>query len=62
MPSPESLTTTTSADEPNQILTDLQSLLLETSIVSGKLVCGNCGFEYPVKDGIASFLLPGHMV
>ena len=59
-PSPEELT----ADdgEPSQTLRDLHTLLMETSIASGKLACGNCGHEYAVKEGIANFLLPSHMV
>ncbi|KAK4546111.1 hypothetical protein LTR36_002248 [Oleoguttula mirabilis] len=48
--------------EPTQTLKDLHTLLMETSIASGKLVCGNCEHEYAVKEGIANFLLPSHMV
>ncbi len=48
--------------EPSQMCKDLHVLLMETSIESGKLVCGNCGHEYAVKEGIANFLLPSHMV
>ncbi|KAK4615449.1 Multifunctional methyltransferase subunit trm112 [Fulvia fulva] len=48
--------------EPTQMLKDLHTLLMETSIASGKLACGNCGHEYAVKEGIANFLLPSHMV
>jgi len=44
------------------VLKDLHVLLMETSVASGKLVCGNCGHEYAVKEGIANFLLPSHMV
>jgi len=43
-------------------LKKLHTLLLETQIVSGKLVCGNCGHEYAVREGIANFLLPAHLV
>ncbi|KAF4120165.1 multifunctional methyltransferase subunit TRM112 [Geosmithia morbida] len=43
-------------------LKDLHHLLLETSVSEGKLVCGNCGHEYAVKEGIANFLLPSHLV
>ena len=43
-------------EEPTQTLKDLHSLLMETSIASGKLVCGNCGHEYAVKEGIVSFV------
>lgn len=48
--------------EPSQVLRDLHHVLLETTISSGKLVCGNCGHEYAVKEGIANFLLPSHLV
>lgn len=48
--------------EPTQTLKDLHTLLMETSIAQGKLACGNCGHEYAVKEGIANFLLPSHMV
>jgi multifunctional methyltransferase subunit TRM112 len=55
-PSPEML----EADE--KMLKELHGLLLETQIMEGKLVCGNCGHEYAVKEGIANFLLPNHLV
>ncbi|KAI9839629.1 MAG: hypothetical protein M1819_002255 [Sarea resinae] len=44
-----------------KLLHDLHTLLLETHIMSGKLVCGNCGHEYAIKEGIANFLLPNHL-
>ncbi|KAM4055941.1 hypothetical protein HRG_002866 [Hirsutella rhossiliensis] len=44
------------------MLRDMHHLLLETHIVVGKLECGNCGHEYAIKEGIANFLLPGHLV
>jgi multifunctional methyltransferase subunit TRM112 len=44
------------------MMSQLQTLLLETQISEGMLVCGNCGHEYRVKEGIANFLLPGHLV
>jgi len=40
----------------------LHTLLLETQITSGKLVCGNCGHEYKILEGIPNFLLPAHLV
>ncbi|GAB7349492.1 hypothetical protein MBLNU459_g0203t1 [Dothideomycetes sp. NU459] len=46
----------------SQTLKDLHALLMETTIANGKLVCGNCGHEYPIKEGIANFLLPSHLV
>lgn len=45
-----------------QVLKALHGLLLETEIVEGELVCGNCGFVYPVKEGVGNFLLPSHLV
>ncbi|KAL6709691.1 hypothetical protein ACN47E_001119 [Coniothyrium glycines] len=51
------------ADEtPSQTARDLHRVLLETCIQEGKLVCGSCGHEYAVKEGVANFLLPGHLV
>lgn len=44
-----------------QTLKDLHRLLLETQIVEGKLICGSCGHEYRIKEGIANFLLPSHL-
>ena len=29
--------------------------------MEGSLVCGNCGHEYSIKEGIANFLLPSHL-
>ncbi|KAL7625441.1 type I protein arginine N-methyltransferase Rmt1 [Parahypoxylon ruwenzoriense] len=43
-------------------LRDLHGLLMETQMVEGKLVCANCGHEYAVREGIANFLLPSHLV
>jgi multifunctional methyltransferase subunit TRM112 len=51
-----------SDEEEESILKKLHTLLLETSVQEGKLVCGNCGFEYPVKEGVGNFLLPAHLV
>ena len=48
--------------DPSQTLKDLHTLLMETSVASGKLACGSCEHEYAVKEGIANFLLPSHMV
>lgn len=43
------------------MLRDLHTLLLETDVREGKLVCGSCGHEYKIKEGIANFLLPSHL-
>ena len=40
---------------------DLHTLLLETEVREGKMVCANCGHEYRIKEGIANFLLPSHL-
>ena len=47
---------------PTQTAVDLHRVLLETTIANGKLICGACGHEYAIKEGIANFLLPSHMV
>lgn len=47
---------------PSQTAQDLHRILLETCIQEGKLVCGSCGHEYAVKEGVPNFLLPGHLV
>lgn len=60
MPEPEALVDEQGA--PTQTMKDLHALLMETGIESGKLTCGNCGHEYAVKEGIANFLLPSHLV
>ncbi|KAM0701229.1 hypothetical protein Q7P35_011590 [Cladosporium inversicolor] len=59
---PEPKVLITEDNEPTQTLKDLHTLLMETSVQSGKLVCGSCEHEYAVKEGIANFLLPSHMV
>ncbi|KAG9246143.1 hypothetical protein BJ878DRAFT_498204 [Calycina marina] len=48
------------ADE--KMTQELHTLLLETQISEGCLVCGNCGHAYAIKEGIANFLLPNHLV
>ena len=40
---------------------DLHTLLLETEVREGKMVCGNCRHEYKIKEGTANFLLPSHL-
>ncbi|KAL8954047.1 MAG: hypothetical protein Q9222_000104 [Ikaeria aurantiellina] len=49
------------AEAEQKVMRDLHRLLLETEVVEGKLVCGNCGHEYKIKEGIANFLLPNHL-
>ncbi|ORY16228.1 hypothetical protein BCR34DRAFT_597787 [Clohesyomyces aquaticus] len=62
---PESDTTGLNIEKlevPSQVARDLHRVLLETCIMSGGLVCGNCGHEYKVLEGVANFLLPAHLV
>ncbi|VUC37824.1 unnamed protein product [Clonostachys rosea] len=61
-PLPDQPPTAEELEADDKKLKDLHHLLLETSISEGKLVCGNCGHEYAVKEGIANFLLPSHLV
>ncbi|KAL9044179.1 MAG: hypothetical protein Q9214_002664 [Letrouitia sp. 1 TL-2023] len=65
---PESSSSSNAADcspaderEREKTLRDLHALLLETEVREGKMVCGNCGHEYRIKDGIPNFLLPNHL-
>lgn len=48
-------------EDEHRVLRDLHTLLLETDVREGKLVCGSCGHEYKIKEGIANFLLPSHL-
>ncbi|ODV93475.1 hypothetical protein PACTADRAFT_52055 [Pachysolen tannophilus NRRL Y-2460] len=47
--------------ENSQLLKDLHTLLLETKIVEGKMVCRNCHHIFYIKESIANFLLPPHL-
>ncbi|CAM1508500.1 Fc.00g053480.m01.CDS01 [Cosmosporella sp. VM-42] len=59
---PEQPPTAEELEADEKMVKDLHHLLLETQISEGKLVCGNCGHEYAVKEGIANFLLPANLV
>lgn len=50
------------AEEEDAKLKSLHRVLLETQMESGILVCGSCGHQYAVKEGIPNFLLPPHLV
>ncbi|RUS19168.1 hypothetical protein BC937DRAFT_87898 [Endogone sp. FLAS-F59071] len=41
-------------------LHSLHTFLLETHVQKGKMVCPNCGHEYPIKDGVPNMLLAEH--
>ena len=45
----------------DKTIRDLHTLLMETKVMEGKLVCGNCGHEYNIHRGVANFLLPNHL-
>ncbi|KAL9606687.1 MAG: hypothetical protein Q9179_000127 [Wetmoreana sp. 5 TL-2023] len=49
------------SEEEQKVMQDLHTLLLETEVMEGKMICGNCGHEYRIKEGIANFLLPNHL-
>ncbi|KAH8898505.1 Trm112p-domain-containing protein [Thozetella sp. PMI_491] len=59
---PEQAPTTEELQSNETLLKDLHHLLMETQITEGKLVCAHCGHEYAVREGIANFLLPSHLV
>ncbi|KAG0688831.1 hypothetical protein C6P40_000436 [Pichia californica] len=48
-------------DGNSEMLKDLHSLLIETQIIDGEMVCRNCKHVYYIKNSIASFLLPPHL-
>ena len=54
--------TTAELESDEKMMQELHTLLLETQISEGSLLCGNCGHEYKIKEGIANFLLPNHLV
>jgi multifunctional methyltransferase subunit TRM112 len=49
-------------EKDEKMMGELHTLLLETQISEGSLVCENCGHEYKIREGIANFLLPNHLV
>lgn len=59
---PEQAPTEEDLEKDEKTLKDLHNLLIETQMTEGKLVCGHCGHEYAVREGIANFLLPTHLV
>ena len=56
-----SMSTTHAITDIDRVMRDLHALLIETEVREGKMVCGNCGHEYKIKEGIANFLLPSHL-
>lgn len=49
-------------EDAQPVLRDLHTLLMETQILEGKMVCKNCGHIYHIKNLIPNFLLPPHLV
>ena len=49
-------------DLSEEALRKLHDILIETEIDSGFLVCAACEHQYAIKEGIANFLLPPHLV
>ncbi|KAI5961029.1 uncharacterized protein KGF55_004296 [Candida pseudojiufengensis] len=43
------------------ILKDLHTLLIETQLIEGKMICRNCQHIYYIKNSIPNFLLPPHL-
>ncbi|KAI1004067.1 hypothetical protein K3495_g4147 [Podosphaera aphanis] len=62
LPLPPNLPTPAELDDDPQLLQNLHRFLLETQISEGALRCANCGHEYQIREGIANFLLPNHLV
>jgi len=44
------------------MMKDLHMLLMETNVMEGGLLCGNCGHIYEIREGTANFLLPNHLI
>ncbi|CZS94040.1 probable TRM112 Subunit of an adoMet-dependent tRNA methyltransferase (MTase) complex (Trm11p-Trm112p) [Rhynchosporium agropyri] len=59
---PPTAPSTSDLESDPKLSSELHNLLLETQISEGGLVCANCGHEYKIKEGIANFLLPNHLV
>jgi len=59
---PEQAPTAEELQDDEAMLKELHNLLVQTQINEGKLVCFNCGHEYGIREGIANFLLPSHLV
>ena len=45
------------ADLNDEVLQQIDHALLELEVISGKLVCPNCGREYVIEQGIPNMLL-----
>ena len=43
--------------EDQALLRKIHEIILETNVMEGKMVCGNCGHVYTIKQGIPNMLL-----
>jgi multifunctional methyltransferase subunit TRM112 len=43
--------------EDESFLQALHTVLMDTQVKEGKMICSNCQHCYPIKDGIANMLL-----
>ncbi|CAO3613014.1 unnamed protein product [Cunninghamella blakesleeana] len=50
------------ATENEEFLKVLHSILLETHVQQGKMVCNGCQHIYNIKDGIPNMLLAEHEI
>ncbi|EIE88889.1 hypothetical protein G6F46_002094 [Rhizopus delemar] len=50
------------AEENEEFLKVLHSVILETHIQQGQMVCPNCSHVYKIKDGIPNMLLAEHEI
>jgi len=55
---PENLT----PENDDQVLRQLHSILLETDVSEGKMICRNCGHVYFIKESIPNMLLAPHEI
>lgn len=48
-------------EDDQAVLRELHTLLIETQIVEGRMVCKSCNHTYFIKNYIPNFLLPPHL-
>ncbi|CEJ02632.1 hypothetical protein G6F70_008892 [Rhizopus microsporus] len=50
------------AEENEEFLKVLHSVILETHVQQGQMICPNCNHVYKIKDGIPNMLLAEHEI
>jgi multifunctional methyltransferase subunit TRM112 len=55
-------TASSTTDDEEMLLRLLHRVLMETEVQEGSMVCGCCGYEYKIHQGVGNFLLPSHLV